>query len=184
MWHTWSVAWECVSCVIMFAVVRGIFSMFAFQTILVRIKIRTKRILTIFHYELMNHLWNRYQEPHWKKIRKMLQLFNGSVCQGQSLDTVLLSIISLAPGRYACNLKLASFKAMSRIDIWSISQEIALRCLPRDLNDDKSTLVQVMAWCRQATSHYLNQCWPSSMMLYGVTRPHSDLVLIFFNDDI
>ena len=26
--------------------------------------------------------------------------------------------------------------------------------------DDKSTLVQVMAWCRQATSHYLNQCWP------------------------
>ena len=27
-----------------------------------------------------------------------------------------------------------------------------------DLTDDKSTLVQVMAWCRQATSHYLNQC--------------------------
>ena len=23
------------------------------------------------------------------------------------------------------------------------------------LTDDKSTLVQVMAWCRQATSHYL-----------------------------
>ena len=22
-----------------------------------------------------------------------------------------------------------------------------------------STLAQVMAWCRQATSHYLNQCW-------------------------
>ena len=27
---------------------------------------------------------------------------------------------------------------------------------------DKSTLVQVMAWCRQATSHYLSQCWPIS----------------------
>ena len=27
---------------------------------------------------------------------------------------------------------------------------------------DKSTLVQVMAWCRQATSHYLSQCWHSS----------------------
>ena len=37
--------------------------------------------------------------------------------------------------------------------------------------DDKSTLVQVMAWCRQATSHYLSQCWPSSMSPYGVTRP-------------
>ena len=34
-----------------------------------------------------------------------------------------------------------------------------------------STLVQVMAWCRQATSHYLSQCWPSSMSPYGVTRP-------------
>ena len=32
--------------------------------------------------------------------------------------------------------------------------------------DDKSTLVQVMAWCRQATSHCLNRCWP-----YGNTRP-------------
>ena len=36
---------------------------------------------------------------------------------------------------------------------------------------DKSTLFQVMAWCRQATSHYLNQCWPRSMSPYGVTRP-------------
>ena len=28
-----------------------------------------------------------------------------------------------------------------------------------------------MAWCRQATSHYLNQCWPGSMPTYSVTRP-------------
>ena len=28
-----------------------------------------------------------------------------------------------------------------------------------------------MAWCRQATSHYLNQCWPGSMSPNGVTRP-------------
>ena len=40
-----------------------------------------------------------------------------------------------------------------------------------DLTDDKSTLVQVMAWCRQATSHYLSQCWPRSLSPYGVTRP-------------
>ena len=40
-----------------------------------------------------------------------------------------------------------------------------------NLTDDKSTLVQVMAWCRQATSHYLNQCWPRSMSPYVVTRP-------------
>ena len=28
-----------------------------------------------------------------------------------------------------------------------------------------------MAWCRQATSHYLNQCWPTSMWTYGTTGP-------------
>ena len=28
-----------------------------------------------------------------------------------------------------------------------------------------------MAWCRQATSHYLGQCWPKSPMPYGVNRP-------------
>ena len=39
------------------------------------------------------------------------------------------------------------------------------------LTDDMSTLVQVMAWCRQATSHCLSQCWPRSMLPYGVTRP-------------
>ena len=43
--------------------------------------------------------------------------------------------------------------------------------MPQDFTDDKSTLVQVMAWCRQATSHYLSQCWPRSPMPYGVTRP-------------
>ena len=28
-----------------------------------------------------------------------------------------------------------------------------------------------MAWCRQATSHYLSQCWPIYLSPYGVTRP-------------
>ena len=27
-----------------------------------------------------------------------------------------------------------------------------------------------MAWCHQATSHYLSQCWPRSLSPYGVTR--------------
>ena len=40
-----------------------------------------------------------------------------------------------------------------------------------DLTEDNSTLVQVMAWCRQATSHYLSQCWPRSVSPYGVIRP-------------
>ena len=40
-----------------------------------------------------------------------------------------------------------------------------------DHTDDKSTLIQAMAWCRQATSHYLSQCWPRSVSPYGIIRP-------------
>ena len=39
------------------------------------------------------------------------------------------------------------------------------------LADDKSILVQIMAWCRQATNHYLSQFWPRSIPSYCVTRP-------------
>ena len=28
-----------------------------------------------------------------------------------------------------------------------------------------------MAWCHQATSHYLSQCWPRSLLPSGVTKP-------------
>ena len=39
---------------------------------------------------------------------------------------------------------------MAVIDGWVISCELAFRWMSLDLTDDKSTLVQVMAWCRQA----------------------------------
>ena len=58
------------------------------------------------------------------------------------------------------------------IDRWSISCEIAFRWMPLYLiTDDKSTLGQVMAWCHQATSHYLSQCCPRSLSPFNVTRP-------------
>ena len=48
--------------------------------------------------------------------------------------------------------------------------EIALRWMPQNTFDDKSTLVQVMAWWYQASGHYLSQCWPRSVSLYAFTR--------------
>ena len=51
------------------------------------------------------------------------------------------------------------------------SCDIALMWMPENSLDDKSTLVQVMAWCRQATSHYLSQCWPRSMLSYAISSP-------------
>ena len=80
-------------------------------------------------------------------------------------------INSLAPRRPRCQFKTAIFNLVLLIGIFISSEDNALSWMPRDLTDDKSTLVQVMAWCRQATSHYLSQCWPSSMSPYGVTKP-------------
>ena len=81
------------------------------------------------------------------------------------------NINSLAPGRPRCYFKTAIFNLLLLIGIFTSSKDNALRWIPRDLTDDKSTLVQIMAWCRQAPSHYLSQCWPSSMSPYGIIRP-------------
>ena len=78
---------------------------------------------------------------------------------------------SLVPGRFEHNFRQVIFKLISVTDDWGIFCKIALRWMPLDLTDDKSTLIQVMAWCRQATSHYLSQCLPRFMPPYGVTRP-------------
>ena len=65
------------------------------------------------------------------------------------------------------------FKQILVIDGWGISCEIALMWMSLDFTEDQSTLVQVMAWCRQATSHYLSQNWPRSLLPYGVAMPQS-----------
>ena len=77
-----------------------------------------------------------------------------------------VTTIPLQPG--GLRDKKVIFNLTLLIDIFKSSHDNVLKWMPQDLTDDKSTLVQVMAWCRQATSHCLNQCWP---MLYGITRP-------------
>ena len=83
----------------------------------------------------------------------------------------LCVVNSLTPGRPGCHFKTAIFNFVLLIGIFTSSYDNALRWMPWDLAGDKSTLVHVTAWCRQETSHYLSQCWPSSMSPHGVTRP-------------
>ena len=80
-------------------------------------------------------------------------------------------INSLAPGKLKWNKRYVIFKLILVIDGWGISSEIVVIWMSLDFIDDQSTLVQVMAWCCQTTSHYLNQCWPRFLSPYGVTRP-------------
>ena len=36
-----------------------------------------------------------------------------------------------------------------------------------------------MAWCQQATSHYLSQSWPRSLLPYDITRPQWVMVMVW-----
>ena len=70
----------------------------------------------------------------------------------------------IGPWEILMNIQITKFQA-NLSDWWQC--QIPFRWLSLDVTDNKSTLVQVMAWCHQASSHYLNQCWPG----YGVTWP-------------
>ena len=52
-----------------------------------------------------------------------------------------------------------------------VDEEISLVWMLLDHTNDKSTLVQVIAWGRQEASHYLSQGWPSFMQPCAGTRP-------------
>ena len=70
---------------------------------------------------------------------------------------------SLAPGRCGSNFRSTLFKLIIQNSGYGTYCYIALKWMPRNHTNKKSMLVQVMAWCHQATSHYMSQSWPSSM---------------------
>ena len=82
-------------------------------------------------------------------------------------QVVVISLLTYWP--LGDSNEISDFKPVFVIDGWGISCEIALRWMSLGLTDDVSTLVQVMAWCHQATSHYLSQCWLRFMLPYGIT---------------
>ena len=77
-------------------------------------------------------------------------------------------IISTHWGSVICVSKLT---LVIDIDGWGIYCEITFRWILQNTFDDKLTLVQVMAWCSQATNHYLCWCWSKYMSPYDVSRP-------------
>ena len=88
--------------------------------------------------------------------------------------TVVTMTALVTPARFEQNFRWAIFKLILVIKGWGICCEIAIRWMTLDITDDKPILVQVMAWCHQTLSHYLNKCWPRSMSPYGITR-HKEL---------
>ena len=84
--------------------------------------------------------------------------------------------VSLAPGRFLWNFRHVIFKLRLTIDGWGIPCEIALIWL--DVTEDQSTLVQVMAWYRQATT------WANvdpDLCRHIVALGHNELTLSMLN---
>ena len=107
------------------------------------------RIRNFYCFVYRQHIWLRKWE----------------VIVGDMIDHVGIYGSRVAEGLSAFNVGLV------RIGTMSTSCAIGFRWVPQNPIDNKSTLVQVMAWCRQATSHYMSLCWPRFISPYGVTRP-------------
>ena len=108
----------------------------------------------------------RFATSHLRVPASVRRVYSPAIYQSQ-----WQKVNSLACGRFGCHFKSVIIGFISRIDIVSISCEITLMLMSPDLTDDFSALVQVMAWCHQAPSHYLNQCWPISRTPYAITKP-------------
>ena len=121
----------------------------------------------------INQMLDPQKTPHTPPLRASYGVSFVNNCEKiERVITALHCIInSLAPGRCDCNLKSVISEHMLQIKFMSsTSVEIALRWMPQNTFDDKSTLVQVIAWWHQSTGLYMSQCWPRYMSPYGATR--------------
>ena len=117
-------------------------------------------IISVNHYEHImitnkSHHLATSCRPHW---------YSAMTCLHLSYLT------HLRPGRFVYIFRQVIFKLILLINDWGISCETVPKWMSLDLNDGKSTLVQVMAWCRQSTRHYLSRCWPRSVPPYGLIK--------------
>ena len=68
----------------------------------------------------------------------------------------------MKPNKMAAILQTTFWNAFSWRKNHCILVQISLKSVPRDSTYNEPVLVQLMAWCKQATSHFLIQWWPRS----------------------
>ena len=132
-------------------------------------------------WELTCELWSDFciQEENDHVIRRMDCTPKISVAQYHYPFMIIYFLFCVATsfsfhivlthcpmGDAALILNEHSFKCRVMITLMSISCVTAFMWMVQNPTDDKSTLVQEMACCCQATSHYLIQGWSRSMSSY------------------
>ena len=101
-----------------------------------------------FYYLLRCDLYKRFDGTH-----------QAIACMVSTIWVLGKLINSLAPGRFGSHIKTIILKCIIQKSSLGTHREIALNWIPQNFSNEKWTLVQVMVWCRQATSHYLSHCW-------------------------
>ena len=131
-------------------------------------------ILRVFSFLLAEKLWNVEHLWVWSVSKFVKNHWTAdSTCVRKSVTPAPVNPViksSTKVGNQLTHWPLGDVKVIFKSMIFThiiqnsnscTCYEIAPRWMPQDLTEDLSALVQVMSWCRQATSHYLNQCWPS-----------------------
>ena len=93
-------------------------------------------------------------------------------------------INSLTSWRCGSSFKGIIFKLIIQNNGLGTNNEIAFVKITKNLTNEMSSLVQAVAWCHQATRHYLSQCWPRSMSPHDVAQPqwvNSIFTFVSFN---
>ena len=80
-------------------------------------------------------------------------------------SSVLYAISTLRLRQNVCHFADDVFKCIFLNENFWISNNMSMKCVSQGLIDNIS-LIQVVAWCHQATSHYLNQWWLWSLLMH------------------
>ena len=109
----------------------------------------------------------RHNEHHWFSTHRRLYSLPNNLFRRISKKTSRLRVTGLCEGNSPVDfddiLKDTISNLVLLTDIFKAPGDNALGLMPQNLTGDKSTLVQVMLWCHQATRHHLNQYWQSSL---------------------
>ena len=105
-------------------------------------------------------------------MQNYFQIYQQNIWQISTRKRHLISHLnSWTPGWCGSNFKSTIFKLIIQNSSLGTHCEIALMLMPQNLTDETLTLVQLIAWSRQARNHYLSQCSPRSVSPYGITKP-------------
>ena len=129
--------------------------------------------LTI-HIDFINPSWGTVKPTRLRSDNHV----TGNAMHSAGYYSWWLNCNSLSPRRSRGYFKNAVFNVILLTSTFRSSNDNAFGLTPRGLTNNMSALVKVMAWCRQATSHYLNHWWPRSMLPYGIIICHNKITAV------